>query len=113
MAKNGGIRMVMAKANELAAVQRCLYGNENGYCGVKAILHIWLAGDFATMSCAAHIDWWNAHPSKDQHPIVGACGLPNTIWKYTNADSPGWCEVEGMDIQMLAETIAAIIVVTA
>jgi hypothetical protein len=105
--------MVMAKANELAAVQRCLYGNENGYCGAKAILHIWLADDFATMSCAVHIDWWNTHPSKDQHPIVGACGLPNTIWKYTNADSPGWCEVEGMDPLALANIIEQPILITA
>src|SRR5947209_2750650 len=101
MAKNGGIGMVMAKANELAAVQRCLYGNENSYCGARAILHIWV-GDAATMSCAAHIDWWDTHLCNDKHPIVGACGLPNTIWRYTNADSPGWCEVEGMDPLVLA-----------
>jgi hypothetical protein len=104
--------MVMAKANELAAVQCCLYGTENSYCGARAILHIWV-GDAATMSCAAHMHWWDTHPYKDQHPIVGACGLPNTIWRYTNADSPGWCEVEGMDPLILAVITEQPILVTA
>lgn len=95
----------MDKARELAGVQRCLYGNENSYCGARAILHIWLADDFVTMSCAKHREWWNTHPYKDQHLIVGACGFPNTIWMFTDIDSPGWCEVEGIDILSLADAL--------
>lgn len=76
--------------------QRCAFGDDaRGYCGERAEIHVLVKGDEHTMACTIHKAWFDTHSFEDQHPVVGACALPNTDWVYSNDDGHGWCEVVG------------------
>lgn len=87
-------------AGDYVDVQRCAFGDDDrGYCGERAVEHIYVSklSGFGTMACEKHKGWFDTHHAHDRHPVVGPCGLPGTIWVYSDADSPGWCEFEGFD----------------
>jgi hypothetical protein len=95
------------EANILAGTHRCLFGSEEAYCGAPAVAHVWLRGDLMTMSCGAHVGWWWDHTYLDLHPISPACGIPDTIWRYSRDGDPGWCEPDGFGV-VAAEEFAMV-----
>lgn len=86
-----------AGANRIAGTQRCLFGTSaENHCGEPAVIHVLLSDGAATMSCTKHARW-ESRDHQDSHPIGGACGLPGTTWRLSQAGEPGHCIVEGVE----------------
>lgn len=85
-------------AEDVAMRQGCCYGSFDRYCGKPAAIHVWIDGDFCSMSCTEHAGWWDTHPHYDQHPIVTACGLPGTTWMFARDGEPGRCVLDATEL---------------
>jgi hypothetical protein len=103
---------VVRVEDQIGQAQRCVYGAADQYCREHATVHVFIQGDEHTFACAQHAAWWDTHPHRDQHPIAGACGLPNTIWLYAqvwpDGVVPGRCVLDGLDDLTLSELAEAV-----
>jgi hypothetical protein len=95
----------MSVANELAVVQRCLFGTAVRYCGAPATVHVW-AVDSVTMSCTEHAAWWDTQPHQDRHPITASCGLLPARWIPSTTLRDGWCEPDVDGVAFVAHQTA-------
>lgn len=86
----------------VGGAQQCVYGVSGNFCRGRAVLHVWIEDGEHTFTCAEHASWWNTHIHGDEHPVGGACGLPDTYWIWSRGDEPGKCIVEGLDLSELA-----------
>lgn len=97
------IHFVAPGGAEVTGAQRCMFVvTTEHYCGAPATVHMWLMDDCHTMSCVDHQSLVESHKHMDEHPISPACGLPNTVWRWSVGADAGWCEVDGFNLSELA-----------
>lgn len=93
--------------DELAQRHLCMFGTADAYCAAPASMHVLLLGGHPTMSCTEHGSWWETHRHQDVHPLMAACGMPETTWMYATLSlsglTPGYCAVEELDSPALVE----------